>query len=70
MKSPTQKLSKSDRDTGVRDLRAAGWSAARVIGEAANAVGLNPGARDLGPRRAGGDFFALSPGRSRLRSNG
>jgi glutamyl-tRNA synthetase/glutamyl-Q tRNA(Asp) synthetase len=31
MKSPTQKLSKSDRDTGVRDLRATGWSAAAVI---------------------------------------
>jgi glutamyl-Q tRNA(Asp) synthetase len=31
MKSPTQKLSKSDRDTGVRDLRAAGWTADRVI---------------------------------------
>ena len=26
MKSPTQKLSKSDADTGVRDLRAAGWT--------------------------------------------
>ncbi len=31
MKSPTQKLSKSDGDTGVRDLRAAGWTRARVI---------------------------------------
>ena len=31
MKSPTQKLSKSDRDTGVRDLRARGWSAPRVM---------------------------------------
>jgi glutamyl-tRNA synthetase/glutamyl-Q tRNA(Asp) synthetase len=31
MKSPGQKLSKSDRDTGVRDLRAAGWTAARVL---------------------------------------
>ena len=31
MKSPDQKLSKSDRDTGVRDLRAAGWSAVRVL---------------------------------------
>ena len=26
MKSPAQKLSKSDGDTGVRDLRAAGWT--------------------------------------------
>lgn len=31
MKSPAQKLSKSDRDTGVRDLRARGWGAADVI---------------------------------------
>jgi glutamyl-Q tRNA(Asp) synthetase len=30
MKSASQKLSKSDGDTGVRDLRAAGWDAARV----------------------------------------
>lgn len=40
MKSPTQKLSKSDGDTGVRDLRAAGWTAARVIGHAAHLAGL------------------------------
>ncbi len=40
MKSPTQKLSKSDGDAGVRDLRAAGLSAADVIGRAAQAVGL------------------------------
>jgi len=38
MKSPTQKLSKSDGDTGVRDLRAAGWTPARVI-ESAVAAG-------------------------------
>jgi glutamyl/glutaminyl-tRNA synthetase len=31
MKSPTQKLSKSDRDTGVRELREAGWTAEQVI---------------------------------------
>ena len=31
MKSATEKLSKSDRDTGVRDLRAAGWSAEAVL---------------------------------------
>jgi glutamyl-Q tRNA(Asp) synthetase len=34
MKSPTQKLSKSDGDTGVRDLRARGWSAEQVIAAA------------------------------------
>ncbi len=30
MKSPDQKLSKSDGDTGVRDLRARGWNAQQV----------------------------------------
>ncbi len=30
MKSPTQKLSKSDGDTGVREMRERGWSATRV----------------------------------------
>jgi glutamyl-tRNA synthetase/glutamyl-Q tRNA(Asp) synthetase len=40
MKSATQKLSKADRDTSVRDLRAAGRSAADVIGEAARLANL------------------------------
>lgn len=40
------KLSKANRDAGVRDLRAAGHSPAEVIGLAAHAVGL------LGPGRA------------------
>jgi glutamyl/glutaminyl-tRNA synthetase len=40
MKSPTQKLSKSDGDSGVRDLRAAGWAPGRVLGAAAHAAGL------------------------------
>lgn len=30
MKSPDQKLSKSDGDTGIRDLRARGWTVAQV----------------------------------------
>ena len=47
MKSPTQKLSKSDGDSGVRDLRAAGWSAARVIGHAAHLAGLVDTGRDI-----------------------
>jgi len=34
MKSATEKLSKSDGDTGVRDLRAAGWSAEAVLARA------------------------------------
>ena len=36
MKTGTQKLSKSDGATGVRDLRAAGWTAAQVIARAAS----------------------------------
>lgn len=47
MKSATQKLSKSDRDTGIRELRAAGWSAARVIGYVAHLVGLQDDAREV-----------------------
>jgi glutamyl/glutaminyl-tRNA synthetase len=31
MKSPGQKLSKSDGDTGIRELRARGWTAEQVI---------------------------------------
>jgi glutamyl-tRNA synthetase/glutamyl-Q tRNA(Asp) synthetase len=38
LKSATAKLSKSDRDSGVRDLRAAGWSAAQVLGRARELV--------------------------------
>ena len=39
MKSPTQKLSKSDGDTGVRDLRASGWTREQVLEKAANLQG-------------------------------
>ncbi len=42
------KLSKSAGDTGVRELRDAGLSAADVIGRAAHAVGLCTEARPLG----------------------
>jgi glutamyl-Q tRNA(Asp) synthetase len=38
MKSATEKLSKSDGDTGVRDLRAAGWSAQDVLSRARSLV--------------------------------
>jgi len=34
------KLSKANRDEGVRDLRAAGWAPERVLGAAAHAAGL------------------------------
>ena len=39
MQSPTQKLSKSDGATGVRELRAAGWTAAEVRRRAAARCG-------------------------------
>ena len=38
MKSPDQKLSKSDRDTGVRELRASGWTPQAVVDAALAAV--------------------------------
>ena len=39
MKSPSQKLSKSDGDTGIRELRAKGWTPAQVIEAAMAAAG-------------------------------
>ena len=48
MKSSMQKLSKADRDTSVRDLRAAGMRPEDVIGRAAAAVGLVAGPRPIG----------------------
>jgi glutamyl/glutaminyl-tRNA synthetase len=36
--APGQKLSKSDGDTGVRDLRARGWTPAQVIAHARELV--------------------------------
>jgi len=47
MKSPSQKLSKSDRDSGIRELRAKGWSAEDVIGQAAALAGLLEKARPI-----------------------
>ena len=47
MKSAVQKVSKSDADSGVRDLRAAGWTAPRVIGYTAALAGLIPAERAL-----------------------
>jgi len=38
MKSPDQKLSKSDGDTGVRELRARGWTPTQVIEAAMSAL--------------------------------
>lgn len=50
MKSASQKLSKSDRDTGVRDLRAAGRPPESVIGEAAARAGFIAVKRDVHAR--------------------
>ena len=40
MKTPSQKLSKSDGDTGIRDLRARGWTPAQVKAAARPVPGL------------------------------
>ena len=48
MKSPAQKLSKSDGDTGIRDLRAKGRTAQHVIGRAAALAGLIDVPRPVG----------------------
>jgi glutamyl-Q tRNA(Asp) synthetase len=54
MKTPTQKLSKSDGDTGVRDLRAKGWSAEQVIDHATKlgALARDPITRSVLPNYA------------------
>jgi len=49
-KSATQKLSKADRDTAVRDLRAAGMRPDDVVGRAAAAAGLIPTPRSVDAR--------------------
>jgi glutamyl-Q tRNA(Asp) synthetase len=38
MRTPTQKLSKSDGDTGVRDLRRDGWTPSEVLAQARRGV--------------------------------
>ena len=43
MKTPTRKLSKSDGDTGVRELRARGWTPSQVLEHAARLAGLPDG---------------------------
>jgi glutamyl-Q tRNA(Asp) synthetase len=45
--SSGQKLSKANRDTGIRDLRASGVGPAAVLGQAAYLTGLIEHARDL-----------------------
>jgi glutamyl-tRNA synthetase/glutamyl-Q tRNA(Asp) synthetase len=46
-KSSGEKLSKSSGDTGIRDLRVAGWSAEAVLGRAAQLAGVTTGAQPL-----------------------
>ncbi len=53
LKRPGQKLSKSDRDTGVRDLRRLGVSPSEVIGRAAQAAGLIGALRPIDASRVG-----------------
>jgi glutamyl/glutaminyl-tRNA synthetase len=48
LKPSGEKLSKANRDTGLRELRRGGWSAERVLGEAAFRAGLLPQARLVG----------------------
>ena len=52
------KLSKSNRDTGVRDLRTAGMSPGRVLGQAAHLTGLIDAPRDLPVRDLGSLFIS------------
>jgi glutamyl-Q tRNA(Asp) synthetase len=47
MKSPTRKLSKTDGDAGVRELRERGWTAENVIGRAVALAGLLPEPRPV-----------------------
>ncbi|MBL0940124.1 MAG: hypothetical protein IBJ03_14615 [Gemmatimonadaceae bacterium] len=54
------KLSKANHDTALHELRAAGYSRERLLGEAAYRSGLIPAARDL-PVHAAGELF-LSAG--------
>ena len=59
MKSATQKLSKSDGDTGIRDLRAAGWTPGAVIGHAAMLAGLTAVERSIAARDVAELFTGL-----------
>jgi glutamyl/glutaminyl-tRNA synthetase len=56
MRPDGRKLSKADADTSVRDLRAAGRTAADLIGEAAAAVGLIDAPRAIEAAEVGGLF--------------
>jgi glutamyl-tRNA synthetase/glutamyl-Q tRNA(Asp) synthetase len=62
LKASGEKLSKAGRDTGLRDLRAAGWTAARVLGEAAFQGGLLPLAHPLHVAELAGLFLGEGSG--------
>ena len=62
MKTPTQKLSKADGDTSVRDMRRAGRTAADVVGRAAALVGLLARERPLTADEVATLFTASIPG--------
>jgi glutamyl/glutaminyl-tRNA synthetase len=51
-----RKLSKSDGDAGIRELRAAGLTPSEVLGRAAHAVGLLDTPRAMGPEDVRGLF--------------
>jgi glutamyl/glutaminyl-tRNA synthetase len=63
LKPEGRKLSKADGDTGVRELRAAGWSAERVIGEAAWRLRLLPSPRPVPASEVAALFSGGSPAR-------
>ena len=69
MKTPTQKMSKSDGDSGVSDLRAKGLTAAQVVGRAAVLAGLSHKPVDLEAREVSalfdGQRFQSDPYRTR-----
>jgi glutamyl-Q tRNA(Asp) synthetase len=55
MKTPTQKVSKSDGDTGIGELRRRGWTPAEVIGHASHLAGLIDAPRPI----AAAEVFSL-----------
>jgi len=59
-KAPGRKLSKAAGDSGVRELRAAGWTAERVIGAAAYRLGLLATPRPVAAAAAA-DLVAAAP---------
>ena len=59
------KLSKSNRDTGVRDLRAAGVSPRHVLGQAAHLTGLIDTPRELSAHDLGSLFASSEVRRDR-----